>query len=114
MDWVQDGFCDDMNNNEACNYDGGDCCGTLADKRFCLQCQCICKSMKHKELLQLMIKLSVFWILDFTCSIDLDCHQGYCENQKCMCLDGHSYKKDCSIPGCEFDATCFKVLIHLT
>ena len=46
FDWVNDGFCDDMNNNEACNYDGGDCCGTLADKRFCLQCQCICKSIK--------------------------------------------------------------------
>ena len=47
LEWVGDRFCDDMNNNEACNYDGGDCCGTLADKRFCLQCQCICKSIKH-------------------------------------------------------------------
>ena len=33
-----------MNNNEACNYDGGDCCGTRAIKKFCLDCKCICKN----------------------------------------------------------------------
>ena len=44
VDWINDGFCDDMNNNNACNYDDGDCCGTLTDKRFCLECKCLCKS----------------------------------------------------------------------
>ena len=24
--WVGDNWCDDENNNAACNYDGGDCC----------------------------------------------------------------------------------------
>jgi len=24
--WIADGYCDDMNNNENCGYDGGDCC----------------------------------------------------------------------------------------
>ena len=43
LEWVKDGFCDDINNNAACSYDGGDCCGTLADMRFCFQCKCICK-----------------------------------------------------------------------
>ena len=44
LEWVNDGFCDDMNNNEACNYDGGDCCGVYSNKRFCLKCECISKS----------------------------------------------------------------------
>ena len=43
LTWVNDGFCDDMNNNEACNYDDGDCCGTLANKKFCRNCQCLSK-----------------------------------------------------------------------
>ena len=27
-DWVGDDFCNDGNNNQECNYDGGDCCGS--------------------------------------------------------------------------------------
>ena len=42
--WIKDGFCDDMNNNEDCNYDDGDCCGTLANKKFCVDCQCPSKN----------------------------------------------------------------------
>ena len=41
--WIADGFCDDINNNEACNYDGGDCCGSSIQKHFCIDCECICK-----------------------------------------------------------------------
>ena len=44
LEWVNDGFCDDMNNNEACQYDGGDCCGVYVNRRFCLECKCISKS----------------------------------------------------------------------
>ena len=25
--WKGDSYCDDKNNNEACDWDGGDCCG---------------------------------------------------------------------------------------
>merc|ERR1719277_2296636 len=25
--WIGDDYCDDMNNNPECNFDGGDCCG---------------------------------------------------------------------------------------
>ena len=39
--WVGDGFCDDINNNEACGYDDGDCCGDSSMKKnFCVQCIC--------------------------------------------------------------------------
>ena len=38
--WHGDNFCDDENNNEACYYDGGDCCteGTICN--FCAECLC--------------------------------------------------------------------------
>ena len=39
-----DGFCDDVNNNEACGYDDGDCCGLSMKKNFCVKCICKGKS----------------------------------------------------------------------
>ena len=39
-DFKGDGICDDENNNEACEYDGGDCCGSNADTSYCIECQC--------------------------------------------------------------------------
>ena len=26
INWIGDNYCDDRNNNAACNFDGGDCC----------------------------------------------------------------------------------------
>ena len=41
-EWIQDGFCDDRNNNEGCDFDGGDCCGQASvNKRFCSECKCL-------------------------------------------------------------------------
>ena len=48
MYWVGDGFCDDINNNEACGYDNGDCCGLSMEKNFCVQCICKGKSNSLK------------------------------------------------------------------
>ena len=39
-DWIGDGFCDDINNKEVCNYDDGDCCGLSAKLNFCVDCTC--------------------------------------------------------------------------
>ena len=38
--WVGDGYCDDLTNNEACNFDGGDCCGLNVNRQYCMICQC--------------------------------------------------------------------------
>ena len=46
--WVGDGFCDDINNNEACDYDNGDCCGLSMQKNFCVKCICKGKSNSFK------------------------------------------------------------------
>ena len=43
LKWINDGFCDDINNFDACNYDEGDCCGILKNEKFCVDCQCISK-----------------------------------------------------------------------
>jgi hypothetical protein len=44
--WIGDGFCDDFNNNIACNYDDGDCCGWSSVKNnFCIICACKCNSI---------------------------------------------------------------------
>jgi trypsin len=41
-EWVGDNYCDDENNNEECEYDGGDCCNNTMDgwDDFCEQCEC--------------------------------------------------------------------------
>merc|ERR1712151_1076360 len=36
-----DGNCDDENNNKACAFDGGDCCGTQVVKTYCKVCKCL-------------------------------------------------------------------------
>ena len=38
--WIGDNFCDDVNNNAGCNYDGGDCCGDDVDTTYCIECNC--------------------------------------------------------------------------
>ena len=40
INWVGDNYCDDINNNAECNYDGGDCCGDGVDTRYCNECIC--------------------------------------------------------------------------
>ena len=39
--WQGDGYCDDVNNNAECNYDGGDCCGDNVILTYCSICQCL-------------------------------------------------------------------------
>ena len=48
--WVGDGFCDDINNIEKCDYDDGDCCGLSMKKNFCVKCICKGKSNRSKLL----------------------------------------------------------------
>ena len=41
ISWKADGFCDDGNNIEECEFDGGDCCGSNVLPTFCNECQCL-------------------------------------------------------------------------
>ena len=42
-EWQGDGYCDDFNNDAACNWDGGDCCNNnMPDYDIeCSECQCL-------------------------------------------------------------------------
>ena len=44
--WISDDSCDDVNNNQFCNYDGGDCCGANVIKQYCIDCDCLGKLKK--------------------------------------------------------------------
>ena len=33
-------MCDDLTNNDACDYDGGDCCGDSVNEQYCNECTC--------------------------------------------------------------------------
>jgi len=39
--WANDEYCDDDNNNEACGWDGGACCGNDVLAFFCSDCSCL-------------------------------------------------------------------------
>ena len=39
--WIGDGYCNDINNNLACTYDGGDCCGCNVQTQYCTECLCL-------------------------------------------------------------------------
>ena len=39
--WISDSACDDVNNNEGCQWDGGDCCGDNVDTTYCQVCACL-------------------------------------------------------------------------
>merc|ERR1712241_409666 len=43
VNWIDDGYCDDQNNNEECQYDGGDCCNNSMENWdfYCSDCACI-------------------------------------------------------------------------
>ena len=40
--WKGDGYCDDGNNNDGCDFDGGDCCDNDREYAhyFCTECEC--------------------------------------------------------------------------
>ena len=38
--WIGDGYCDDENNNDGCNFDGGDCCLDEIIADYCTECVC--------------------------------------------------------------------------
>ena len=39
--YLHNGFCNDKTNNENCNYDGEDCCGSCVLNNQCTQCACL-------------------------------------------------------------------------
>ena len=40
-EWYGDKLCDDVNNKEECEFDGGDCCRMCVDDTYCSECTCV-------------------------------------------------------------------------
>ena len=38
---VNNGVCNDESNYHECNYDGGECCGSHVNNKFCKDCKCL-------------------------------------------------------------------------
>ena len=47
--WISDGYCTDQNNNEECDWDGGDCCGNYVNTQHCRKCECHEPNFELKE-----------------------------------------------------------------
>lgn len=68
-----DGFCDDNNNNMACNWDGGDCCGPSSNKKYCKLCKC--RDCKFKQTGDSCIKAAIG-----SCSAPKYKGDGFCDD----------------------------------
>ena len=56
---ISDDYCDDINNNIDCIYDGGDCCGCKFNEHCCSYCQyfdTIEAGLRHLALRQKMVQ----------------------------------------------------------
>ena len=104
LGWYRDGYCDTVLNNEACGYDGGDCClnkkGDMTNHYCGNDCQCLGFDCPAYE-------LHPSWMDDKFCDTEFntpgcfydygdccnkkqDSWDKYCGNQ-CACLDGMHY-----------------------
>ena len=87
--WQGDGYCDDENNNEACQWDGGDCCGENVNTIYCSACECLdpnhggepeCEDMWNTKICEWIMnkgKCNKKWAKKYC---QLTC--GYCGQQK--------------------------------
>merc|ERR1712037_1045827 len=130
-----DGFCDDANNNCACDWDGGDCCklNKPKAKKHCSLCQCLDPKAKASAKKK---KPKGCWVQKFrkdghcddlnnfkVCQWDggdccnlgtslLHCSKKGGDDKKCKCLNPEGQRKDkkcksyCKIMGFVGDGNC--------
>ena len=112
-DWIGDGYCDDDNNNAACSYDGGDCCGDTIIMSYCSACQCLDPDYTHHPTEATVVCMNPQFIGDGYCDDHLNIHDctfdggdccgpavltDYCSD--CQCLDtNYFWVTDAPAPG---------------
>ena len=99
--WVGDGFCDDVNNVEDCNYDGGDCCGISVQNNFCVNCTCTGRCELTYYILDIVFFVYYFnqqinWIvtlmlpvmvMDFVVKVDVCAHLNIITKRTALYMD---------------------------
>ena len=62
--FIGTGWCDDVNNNAGCGFDGGDCCGPDVKTAYCSECQCLGENITSKAAPGPFCSCSVEGVLD--------------------------------------------------
>jgi hypothetical protein len=104
--WIADGYCDSSNNNAACNWDGGDCCGST-----CINNTYDCSSTTTGPCVNECLDPNA----NDDCCIDNDC-PFTCEGQELItCWDGSCAENETECPeaNCS-DTPCSSYLSTLT
>ena len=91
-EYIGDGYCDDMNNVEDCQYDGGDCCGPDIYTDYCVECICYESS----------ISSSGTTPTPFTTSGSGATNEGGCESSAVFLGNGFC-EDEYNNEGCQFD-----------
>ena len=105
--WVGDGFCDDANNIEECDYDGGDCCGINVQNNFCVNCTCTgrCKlalliwglvfeihEYFNQQLNWIVTLMPLVTVMDFVIKADVCAHLNIISKRTALFMDVSSSK----------------------
>ena len=88
---VGNGFCNDLTNNDNCNFDGGDCCGPCINTKYCQDCQCIGEHFGEAQ--------NNFFFGDGLCQDDINHEQ--CSFDGFDCCSPSSNKDYCSQCDCK-------------
>ena len=68
-----DGFCHDVLNIEECNYDKGDCCGSVVHTNACKECKCLNPDLRPYA--------SDLTVAECPEEISLLVNNGYCDDE---------------------------------
>jgi len=96
--FVGDGYCDDDTNNVDCEFDKGDCCGSLILTQYCHFCECTQYSTPSWTTTANIICQNPDWIHDGYCD-DLTNNE-YCDWDGDDCCDPKTNKQYCNICDC--------------
>ncbi len=79
LNYLQDGYCDDITNIPECLYDGGDCCCKDFDFSYCSECHCISRNMTE----------TCFDFVETTTTQEMTIPPCFVENRACGRIEDH-------------------------
>merc|ERR1712025_1028835 len=102
-----DDHCDDGNNKESCDWDGGDCCGPTVNTKYCTDCLCVDPEYKGSRCIAKHMgdgfcddannNIKCSWDEGNCCNAHHVGQFRYCAD--CLCLDPTVHKESSSCSG---------------
>ena len=107
LNWIADGFCDDVCNFSELDFDGGDCCKDVVINEFCSDCFCYDDCTHHEK----EYASGFPWYTKTTSTMSSIVQDCYAENEKPITTEvcKHGWKGDgfcdeaCNVPEEHFD-----------